>query len=152
MQTTDFDIESLPVKIEYVGETVRDGDWRCDQWRVTISNKSGQWVTDYFTGLGHRKVTRRGNCLGMKNAVFVRGMWEESKPVKPKIIGVLHSLFMDAQASDQNFIDWCADFGYSDDSMKAFNTYRQCCETGLMLRKYFDPKTREAIQAAIEDY
>ena len=152
MQTTDFDIESLPVKIDYVGEIVRDGDWRCDQWRVTISNKSGQWVTDYFTGLGHRKVTRRGDCIGMKNAVFVRGMWEDYKPVKPKIIGVLHSLFMDAQAADQNFTDWCADFGYSDDSMKAFSIYKQCCETGLMLRKYFDPKTREAIQTIIEDY
>ena len=136
MQTTDFDIESLPVKIEYVGEIVRDGDWRCDQWRVTITNKSGQWVTDYFTGLGHRKVNQ----------------WKQSKPVKPKIIGVLHSLFMDAQAADQNFIDWCADFGYSDDSMKAFSIYKQCCETGLMLRKYFDPKTREVIQAAIEGY
>lgn len=136
MQTTDFDIESLPVKIDYVGETVRDGDWRCDHWRVTLSNKSGQWVTDYFTGLGHRKVDK----------------WKQSKPVKPKIIGVLHSLFMDAQAADQNFIDWCADFGYSDDSMKAFSIYKQCCETGLMLRKYFDPKTREAIQAVIEDY
>lgn len=136
MQTDKFNVETLPIGIEYVGETIRDGDWRCDQWRVTLSNKMGQWTTDYFTGLGHRKVNK----------------WKESKPVKPDVLGVLHSLFMDAQIADQNFIDWCADFGYSDDSMKAFNIYKQCCETAVHLRKYFSPEIRAQIQSAIEDY
>lgn len=135
-KTEEFNLASLPIKIDYVGETVRDSDWRCDQWRVIISNKSGQWMTDYFTGLGHRKTNK----------------WKESKPVKPDVLGVLHSLFMDAQAADQNFIDWCADFGYSDDSMKAFSMYKQCCETAVQLRKYFDSETRAQIEQLIEDY
>lgn len=135
-ETKIFDVSLLPISINYVGETVRDNDWRCDQWRITLQNRAGQWNTDYFTGLGHRKVNK----------------WKESKPVKPEILGVLHSLFMDAQAADYNFSDWCAEYGYSDDSMKAFNIYKQCCEIAVQLRKYFNAETRTAIQQAIVDY
>ncbi len=136
MKTEKFNLALLPIKIEYVAEVVHDGEWRCDQWRVTISNKSGSWNTDYFTGLGHRKINK----------------WNQLVPVKPDVLGVLHSLFLDARSADQNFIDWCADFGYSDDSMKAFSMYRQCCETAVQLRKYFDPEARAHIEQLIEDY
>lgn len=135
-ETKTLDVSLLPISIVYVGETVRDGDWACDQWRVTLQNRAGQWNTDYFTGLGHRKVNK----------------WKESKVVKPDVLSVLHSLFMDAQAADYNFSDWCDEYGYSDDSIKALNIYKQCCETAVALRKYFDPETRAAIQHALEDY
>lgn len=133
---TEFDIESLPVKIDYVGETVRDGDWKCDQWRVQISSSAGFWTTDYFTGLGHRTKPRK---------------WDASKPKKPAIADVLHSLFMDARAADLNFHDWCADFGYSDDSIKALNTYKQCLEVATMLRKHFSPEQRRTIESIISE-
>ena len=138
MQTeTAFDIESLPVKIDYVGETIRDNDWKCDQWRVSVTSKAGFWSTDYFTGLGHRTKSRN--------------TWDKPKPVKPKIADVLYSLFSDAQAADLNFHDWCAEFGYSDDSIKALNTYKQCLEIGTMLRKHFSPDQRASIQAIVSE-
>lgn len=130
-ETITLDVSSLPISVSYVGETIRDNDWRCDQWRVSLQNRLGQWNTDYFTGLGHRK---------------------NGRPKKPEILGVLHSLFRDAQAAEYNFSDWCDEYGYSDDSMKALSIYKQCCETATKLRKYFDSETRAAIQKAIEDY
>ena len=125
---TEFDIESLPVTITYVCQTKRDNNWDCDQWRVTLQSKAGSWSTDYFTGLGHR-----------------------SKPVKPKIADVLYSLFLDASAADENFNDWCANLGYSDDSISAFNTYKQCLDTATQLRKHFNPEQRASIQSVIQD-
>ena len=135
--TTEFDIEALPVKITYVGETTRDGDWKCDQWRVELSNKLGMWSTDYFTGLGLRSQPPTS--------------WDVAKPKKPTVADVLHSLFMDASAADYNFSDWCDEYGYSDDSIKALNMYKACLDTATALRKYFSPDQRAAIKSIIQE-
>jgi hypothetical protein len=137
METVEFNIETLPVKITYVGETVRDNAWKCDQWRVELSNKLGMWSTDYFTGLGLRTKPRTS--------------WDSPRPKKPTIADVLYSLFTDASAADYNFSDWCDTFGYSDDSIKALNTYKACLEIATALRKYFSPDQRKAIQSIIEE-
>jgi hypothetical protein len=137
MTNESFNIEALPVKIKYMGETVRDNNWACDQWLVTIGNNLGYWSTDYFTGLGHRTKPKQ--------------QWVEPRPVKPKIADVMYSLFIDAEASDYNFSDWCDMFGYSDDSIKALNVYRQCLETATNLRKYFTLEQRESIKTIIQD-
>ncbi len=133
---TQFDLETLPVKIDYVGETTRD-NWKCDQWRVQINTKAGFWSTDYFTGLGLRNKPR--------------ATWDAPKPKKPTVAQVLHSLTMDARAADLNFHDWCAEYGYSDDSIKALNTYKQCLEIGTMLRKHFSPDQRAAIKSIVSE-
>lgn len=152
----NFDIESLPVKIEYVGETVRDGEWKCDQWRVSLSNKNGFWSTDYFTGLGLRKL-KKGSLPAsvhkLKKGTLAYESWERSSlvPTKPSIADVMYSLVLDASAADSNFHDWCADFGMSDDSIKALNTYKQCLDIDTALKKYFDRDTLQAIKNAVQD-
>ena len=135
---TAFDLEALPVKIDLIGEMPSpwsdDKPRTVDAWKVTIGkewgNKAGQWVTTYYTGTGLR--TKAG------------------RPQRPKIADVLFSLFSDAAAADQNFSDWCDDFGYSDDSIKALNIYKACTDIAHQLRRQFDPATRAQIQAAIE--
>lgn len=152
--TQDFNIEALPVVITYVGETTRD-DWKCDHWSVRISGKDGHWTTDYYTGLGLRGPrTERVWDNGPEPS---RGtlLWERleasRKPVKPKIADVLFSLFMDADAADYNFDEWCESGGYSNDSIKALNLYKQCLDTATRLRKYFTKEQRQAIKALIAE-
>lgn len=139
MQTLDTidALEALPVKIEYVGETTRDNDWQCDQWRVTLSSKAGFHSFDYFTGLGLRHKP---------------DSWGKRKPSKPKVADVLYSLILDASAADENFHDWCANFGYSDDSIKAMNTYKACLETAQALRKHFSLDTLRNVRELLQDY
>ena len=136
----EFNIESLPVKITYVCETQKDG-WKCDQWHVEVSwlkqSGNGFYSTDYFTGLGLRRKAKQS--------------WTKDSPVKPTISDVLYSLFMDASAADYNFNDWCSEYGYSDDSLKALNTYKQCLEIATNLRKAFDAETRKQIQSVIDE-
>ena len=142
MSTTTIDtieaIELLPVNINYVGETTRDNDWHCDQWRVTFSSKAGFWSTDYFTGLGHRSKPRTS--------------WDSPRPKKPKVADVMHSLILDASAADENFHDWCANYGYSDDSIKAMNTYKQCLDIATALRRHIDPDTLRQVRELLQDY
>jgi hypothetical protein len=130
-------LESLPVKIDYVGATTRD-KWECDQWRVTISSGAGMHSFDYFTGLGLRTKPRTS--------------WDTAKPKKPKIADVLHSLIMDASAADENFDDWCDSYGYSSDSIKSLNMYKLCLETARALRKHFSPSTMANIRELLQDY
>lgn len=136
MTETEFDLESLPIAITYVGETVRDKDWKCDQWRVALTGKAGYWSTDYFTGTGLRAKP---------------DAWGKRKPKKPSIADVLQCLFNEAQAAEYNFSDWCSDFGYSDDSIKALNTYKACLDTATAIRKYFTYEQRAAIEALISE-
>ena len=131
-------IESLPVKIDYVGQTKRDHNWDCDQWRVTLSSKAGFHSFDYFTGLGLRHKPKPS--------------WVTPTPKKPKVADVLHSLIMDASAADENFHDWCANYGYSDDSIKAMNPYKACLQIAVALRKHFSPDTLRQVRELLQDY
>lgn len=76
----------------------------------------------------------------------------DDKPRKPKVADVLHSLILDASAADENFHDWCANYGYSDDSIKAMNTYRACLEVAVALRKHFSPDTLRTVRELLQDY
>lgn len=131
-------LEILPVKIDYVGQTKRDQNWDCDQWRVTLSSNAGFHSFDYFTGLGLRHKPKTS--------------WATPTPKKPKVADVMHSLIMDASAADENFHDWCANYGYSDDSIKAMNTYKACLESAVALRKHFSPDTLRQVRELLQDY
>lgn len=150
MKTTEFDVEALPVKIDYVGETSRD-NWKCDQWRISIETKAGFWSTDYFTGLGLRREVKGARAMSVKTFKTIGNKWVAAEPVKPKVADVLYSLFNDASAANSNFVDWCADYGYSDDSIKALNIYKSCLETATALRKHFSPEQRKSIEAIVAE-
>lgn len=143
MQTLDTieALEALPVKIDYVAEVPSKWDTdtprTVDQWRVTLSSKAGFHSFDYFTGLGLRHKP---------------DSWGKRKPRKPKVADVLHSLILDASAADENFHDWCANYGYSDDSIKAMNMYMACLETAQALRKHFSPDTLRTVRGLLQDY
>ena len=159
MNTTaqKIDLETLPITVTYVGEIVSPWDDKqartVDQWQVKITSKSGFWTTAYYTGTGLRKARK-----GQKNPYPPRSIAAEAwnrdnlKPVKPSNADILHSLTVDAAAADENFSDWCANYGYSDDSIKALNTYKQCLEIATALRKHFDRATLEAIREAVADH
>jgi hypothetical protein len=64
---------------------------------------------------------------------------------------VLYALFRDADAANYNFDDWCDNYDYSNDSLKALNIYERCLETSAMLRRAFDADTRAKIQSIIAE-
>lgn len=146
-------LEALPVKIEYLGEVPSKWDTdtprTVDQWRVTISSRAGFHSFDYFTGLGLRTKTYSG--YGRKWDAMRKKHFDD-KPKKPKVADVLHSLIMDASAADENFDDWCDNFGLSSDSIKALNTYKACLDIARALRKHFSPDTLRTVRELLQDY
>jgi len=151
-----IDTSTLPIKIEFVTKTIKtdfgDKPWPCFEWRVTFSNKYGQWLTPYFCGLAHVKYPKNMKNPYPKNVIGWE-QWENQYaiPKAPSVDEVLHSLILDASASDYNLQDWCAEFGYSDDSIRALNTYRQCLETAANLRKYLGADVVRSLAVQLQD-
>jgi hypothetical protein len=55
----------------------------------------------------------------------------------PKSQDVLHCLFMDSEASETTFSEWCSNFGYDNDSIKAREIYDACQKNTDKLKKAF---------------
>lgn len=135
-ETKPIDIESLPIDIIYRGETSRD-DWDCFEYEVRLFVPGGNrvkpaWTTRYYCGKGH--INKNGT------------------PKKPEKSDVLSSLFRDAEAHNQSFPEWCSDFGYSDDSIKALNIYKNCCEIWDSLQLVYGFTFLEDLKNQLRDY
>lgn len=134
----------------YTGQTKRD-NWECDGWitrfhlgltaqgfkAAGFTGKPERFEFPYFTGLGLRSKATK---------------YQDAKPKAPHPADVLHSLLLDGEAVNQSFNDWCADFGYDNDSIKALGTYQECCKNGETLRKMFTREQIKSIREALQDY
>lgn len=138
-----------------VGETKRD-DWTCDEWRVTLTragSKALPMSLPYYTGTGHRKAPPAIFGARYTPGTLAHEAWMKgAKPQAPSAADVLHSLILDSSAADQSFNDWCEDFGYDSDSIKAFTTYQACCVIGENMRKLFSRTELETLRDMLQDY
>lgn len=138
------------------GSGKRD-DWECDSWSVSFTRAGKErFVTDYHTGIGHRqsKQPMPADIKRLGKNILARVDWERMwlKPVAPQAASVLYSVLSDAQGAEQNFLDWCSDFGYDSDSMKAYKVYTACCELLQKVRAFFTNEERQAMQELLQDY
>jgi hypothetical protein len=126
----------MQFKVTYQGKREIGQEWAHFAWLVEINGET----FEYRTGLGH--ATSRHNKLGMayhKKPVTLQGKEVIALPNEwvhvPSADDVLHCLFSDADAGAYSFDDFCDNLGYSNDSLKALDTYRACMESSKKLRK-----------------
>ncbi len=138
-----------------IGPRKRDG-WDCDAWRISFSRGAAALDQDYFTGTGHRKSARPmpADIARLRPNILARHDWEKANltPVAPTAGSVLYSLLMDASGAEENFHDWCANYGYDTDSRKALATYEACCSIRADVNKFFTAAERAELAAILEDY
>lgn len=138
------------------GSGKRD-DWECDSWAVSFSREGkNSFSTDYHTGIGHRESKRPmpPEIARLGKNIIARVDWERTwlKAVAPHVAGVLYSVLMDSQGAEQNFLDWCDEYGYDNDSMKAHKVYTACCEILVKVRAFFTNEERQVMQELLQDY
>jgi hypothetical protein len=126
------------------GERTKRDDWHCFAWRCTFETSPG-------TG-PHRVLHRQDFYCGLGHVIKARYSYTSDRPKPPSAADVLHSMIMDGMAVDSNFHDWCADLGYSDDSLKALATYTECCRLGRVLRELLNTVQRETLAELLKDY
>jgi hypothetical protein len=136
---------------------VRDAEgWEYWNWVVRLerrnepaSNLSDGYTTDitYKMGSGHVEELNRQDKMHQENLAAT----VMPKPKAPDVATVVHSLVLDSSACDNSHADWCANFGYDEDSRKAMDIYLACQRNGTTLRKFFG-KDFEAVKEAAQDY
>ena len=131
--------------------------WQHDKWIVVINDQ----VFEYHTGIGHRipksrfdkkefdRIKRINPIKEINNLIVHNSQIKAVSKLKPlDIDDVLYSLLIDSEANDYSFQDWCNNFGYDVDSIKAMNMYNDCISTYNKVRTFitdFD-KARELFQ------
>ena len=113
-----------------------NGENQCqDHWNVFISFKDNKYITEYFTGIGLRKlasnIQKDRNGFYNKISGDFKNMYDAAKAnwlktVTPDGADVMYSLLMDAGYGTETFDDFCDNLGYSNDSIKALNIYLKC--------------------------
>lgn len=133
----------------------RDG-WDCDAWLCKFSRQGKEMFSDYYTGIGLResRVRMPLDIARLRPNILMRVQWEKAnlKAVAPTAASVLYSLLLDSSGAEQNFLDWCSEYGYDSDSMKAHKIYTGCCEQLQKVRVFFTNEERQAMQELLQEY
>lgn len=116
-------LNNVKFKVEY-GAVPNENFTDSDAWTCTLSYCDREIEVPFYMGKGH---------LG-----------EE-----PQLNDVLYSLFMDAMAVGMSFEDFCFEFGYDNDSIRAFKTYDACVKMGKELN-YLLGEDYDAISDELE--
>ena len=137
------------------GTGLKRDNWECDGWMLELSHKNDTEYFDYFTGIGHRTPMPKpmdNGPMPRRGTLMYEQLEKQRKPVTPEICGIIYSLIMDSDAICESFDNWCNNFGYDSDSLKAFNIYQACTDNAKKMRKIIDNATLELLREALEDY
>lgn len=114
------------VKIELNANDLKD-EWKrnASKYNCKLSFKNKSIVLDYYMGAAHTKA-----------------------PTKKDI---LYSLVMD-DVNDMNFDDFCMNFGYDNDSIKALRIFEACQKQTKEFYDVFNADEIEILRELLEDY
>ena len=122
----------------YVKETFKtqedmNDNWKktANKWQVKLVYFDKEYVTDFYMGSG-----------------LVDKM---NRPKKPTKKDLLYSMIMD-DVSGMNFNDFCNEFGYDNDSIKALKVYEACKRETKAYYNMFDSEEREVLRELLEVY
>ena len=113
----------------YIDQIKKDG-WYCDYFVCTFKYKGVRETFDYYMGIGNRK---------------------NNKPTLPKSADVLSSLFTDC-TQGEDFKDWCSNFGFDSDSIKAMKIYEACQVNETKLKNVLSNEVFKQLQIELQDY
>lgn len=108
-------------------------EWKkkSNKWKVKLVYFDKEYVTNFYMGSG--LVSKMG------------------RPKKPTIKDVLYSMMMD-DVNNINFNDFCGEFGYDNNSIKALKIYEDCQEETKAYYDMFNNEEREFLRELLEGY
>ena len=146
-------LQSVRVRfdISQAGENLKRDGWACDGWRVTFEkvppssyDMCASESFDFFTGLGHRhNPYKKGHYMHATHG---------ARAVLPHVAVVVHSLILDSGAAEMSFYQWCAEYGFDSDSIKALRTYQDSEREAEQLARIFTRADVAAMRDILADY
>lgn len=108
---------------------------------VSLSS-TGNTKHSFHFSQSHKKPMQRGYQEYLRDLLKVQNQY-------PDLFSLLNSLTMDASALDNTFDDWCNEYGYDSDSIKAKTIYDLCIKQAIECKSLFDA---EEVQAYLESH
>ena len=166
---TDKEVHPLTAKLIELGITIESSEPRAGveprfgdipAWphiAYDVKLKRGMepraiWSGPYKLGIGHVDGTPAGKTA------MEKAEWAANKAlaqvVVPELADVFHSLLLDGSAwfDRLTFKDWCAEFGYSDDSIMADATFHKCVAIGQDLEESISKEDLATLRELASDY
>lgn len=165
--SADKEVHPLTTKLIELGITIqcsnlRPGvdmpDGEIPHWphiAYDVKLKRGEdlvWSGPYKLGIGHVDGIPLGRTAKDKAEWAANTAFAQN--VEPELSQVFHSILMDGSAwFDRNsFGDWCDEFGYSDDSIKAKAIFDQCVIIGQELEHNLGSELIATLRELASDY
>ncbi len=136
-------------------------------WRVSIMRNGRALVSgDYSAGCAHcpaykLSVKEAGGRDSIMRDAMIEHECETGRTytrfgtmgvaITPDSASVIAAFFMDADAINEQFADWCANLGCSDDSIKARATYDECLAHAIALRAGIGAEMFEKMREAARE-
>lgn len=100
-----------------------------------------------------KRTATKYNCkLTFKNQSYTFNYWMGAAHTKaPSKKDVLYSMIID-DVSYMDFNDFCTNFGYDNDSIRALNTFKACQTQTDNFYRLFNEEEREILRELLEDY
>lgn len=100
-----------------------------------------------------KRTATKYNCkITFKNQSYTFSYWMGAAHTKaPNKKDVLYSFIMD-DVSYMDFDEFCSNFGYDNDSIKALNTFKACQLETANFHRLFNEDEREILRELLEDY
>ena len=100
-----------------------------------------------------KRTATKYNCkITFKNKIYSFNFWMGSAHTKaPSEKDVLYSFIMD-DVTGMDFEEFCLEFGYDNDSIKALRTFEACKEQTENFYRLFNEEEREILRELLEDY
>ena len=123
----------LYVQPAFITQEDMKDEWKkgTNKWQVKLVYFDKIYVTDFYMGSGL--------------------VDEMGKPKKPTKEDILSAMIMD-DVSDLDFNDFCSEFSYNNDSIKALKVYEACKRETKAYYNMFDSEEREVLRELLEDY
>jgi hypothetical protein len=144
-------VKALAIFIAY-HPTSPEKDWPHFEWLVTLERDDIKVRVPFRQGVGRVKPLPRTYRQDRSDSVR-KELWlhEVKARIVPSAAAVVSTLIASSSGSDQTFHDWCGDFGYSEDSRKALETYLACQVELANLRRLLGRHLSAAIEAARDE-
>ena len=129
-----------------------ENDWPHFEWLVTLTRGDVSIRAPFKQGIGIVKPMPKTYRQDRPDSVRKEHWVHESKArIVPSAADVVSTLIASSSGSDQTFHDWCSDFGCSEDSRKALETYLVCQVELVNLRRLLGQHFNAAVEAARDE-
>jgi hypothetical protein len=85
---------------------------------------------------------------------YLSSPWKQGTAISddPNPTAVLWSLTLDLADEDTTFEEWCANYGYDEDSRRAEKLFLTCKEQSANVRRFFTASEIAELQTVLADY